>query len=423
MTLPINTLLQGGKYKILRFINSGGFGCTYEALHVYMNSKVAIKEFFVKDFCNRDEQTNKISVGTQSKIELVSKLRKKFVGEAQAVFQMNHPNIIRVTDVFEENGTAYYVMEYIEGESLHDMVKRCGKLSESTALGYTWQVADALVYVHGQNRLHLDIKPGNIMVNKDGHAKLIDFGASKHYSDETGENTSTLMGVNTQGYAPIEQVNTSFTNFSPATDIYALGATLYKLLTGITPPSSVGLISKEEQLQPLPHYISQSTRLTVEKAMQPSRHERYQTVEAFVKALNIVPVADLDEELTKVEADGDEEKTVGNNINKVIMEIARERNFACYGRAYMVYIDNRPIQKLSSGKSFKTEVPRQPFVLKIDLAKTYLFEEGLMTKEVTIYPEKSPNGIIHCNVKTKTNKRIWNIGVNDMKIYIDVEYL
>ena len=294
MHLKNNTLLQGGKYKIERFIASGGFGCTYEAYHTLLDERVALKEFFVSDFCNRDERTGQVSVGTQSKVALYGKLKKKFMDEARALYKMKHPGIVRVIDVFEENGTAYYAMEYIDGQSLSDVVKKRGKLPEAEAVDYIRQVAEAVKYVHSLNRLHLDIKPGNIMLGKDGKAVLIDFGASKHYDAETGENTSTLLGINTKGYAPVEQVNQSFKSFSPATDIYALGATLYKLLTGITPPPSTLLHSEEASLEPLPSIISPATRKAVESAMQLLRKNRPQTVEAWMDML-------VDEEKTNVD--------------------------------------------------------------------------------------------------------------------------
>lgn len=285
MHLKQGTLLQGGKYKIDRFIASGGFGCTYEAYHTLLDERVALKEFFVSDFCNRDEKTGQVTVGTQSKVALYVKLKKKFMDEARSLYKMKHPGIVRVLDVFEENGTAYYAMEYIDGQSLSDVVKKRGKLPEAEAVGYIRQVAEALKYVHSLNRLHLDIKPGNIMLGRAGKAVLIDFGASKHYDDETGENTSTLLGINTKGYAPVEQVNQSFKSFSPATDIYALGATLYKLLTGITPPPSTLLHSEEATLEPLPSTVSPSTRKAVESAMQLLRKHRPQTIDAWMQLL------------------------------------------------------------------------------------------------------------------------------------------
>lgn len=286
MHLSNNTSLQGGKYEIIRFLSSGGFGNTYEGIHTMMDTRVAIKEFFPKMFCNRDENTSHVTVATQGNRELVDKLRKKFNEEAKAVFQMKHDNIVRVLDIFEENGTAYYVMEYIDGMSLNDITKERGALPEAEAVGYIRQVADALKYVHSLNRLHLDIKPSNIMVDKNGKAILIDFGASKHYDDESGENTSTLMGVNTKGYAPIEQSTQSFTSFSPATDIYALGATLYKLLTGIVPSDANLLLAEEETLQPLSNSISAPTRNAVMAAMQLRRKDRPQSVDEFVAMLS-----------------------------------------------------------------------------------------------------------------------------------------
>ncbi len=284
MHLPNDTLLQGGKYKIIRFINSGGFGCTYEAEHVMLEMRIAIKEFFIKDFCNRDEKTAHVTVGTQSKKGLVDKLRRKFIDEAKALFRLQHPNIVRVTDVFEENGTAYFVMDYIEGHSLSEIVNQEGPLSEERALKYIRQTADALQYVHEHNRLHLDVKPGNIMINSQDNAILVDFGASKQYDEEDGENTSTLLGK-TPGYAPLEQIGNDVVKFMPATDIYALGATLYKLLSGVT-PISANLLASGEELEPLPTHVSEATRKAVNAAMQINKKKRPQTISEFISIFN-----------------------------------------------------------------------------------------------------------------------------------------
>lgn len=284
MHLADNTLLQGGKYRIVRFISSGGFGCTYEAEHVMLHKKVAIKEFFVKDFCNRDETTSQISVGITTKTALVAKLKKKFVDEARSLCALEHPNIVQVFDVFDEFGTAYYVMDYIDGLSLNDMVKRDGPMSEQKALGYIQQVASALQYVHSQNRLHLDIKPGNIMVDSKDNAFLIDFGASKQYDEEGGENTSTLLGK-TPGYAPLEQMGNDVVKFLPSTDIYALGATLYKLLTGVTPPSA-SLLASGEVLDEIPSTVSESTRSAIIASMQTNKMNRPQTMTEFMGMLS-----------------------------------------------------------------------------------------------------------------------------------------
>lgn len=284
MNLPVDTLLQGGKYRIVRFINSGGFGCTYEAEHVMLEKRVAIKEFFVKDFCNRDETTAHVTVGTVSKKGLVEKLRRKFVEEAKALCRLQHPGIVRVTDVFEENGTAYFVMDYIDGRSLSEVVKQEGPLSEARALRYIRQAAEALQYVHGHNRLHLDIKPGNIMIDDNDQAVLIDFGASKQYDEQDGENVSTLLGK-TPGYAPLEQMGNDVVKFLPATDIYALGATFYKLLTGIT-PLSAHLLASGEVLKPLPAAVSASTGRAIASAMELNKNRRPQTMREFLALLD-----------------------------------------------------------------------------------------------------------------------------------------
>ena len=302
MHLPNNTLLQGGKYKIVRFISSGGFGCTYEAEHILLKKRVAIKEFFVKDFCNRDETTSQISVGITSKTALVSKLKSKFIAEAQSLCSLEHPNIVHVFDVFEENGTAYYVMDYIDGLSLNDMVKKDGPMSEQKAVGYIMQVADALKYVHSQNRLHLDIKPGNIMVDENDKAVLIDFGASKQYDEEGGENTSTLLGK-TPGYAPLEQMGNDVVKFLPSTDIYALGATLYKLLTGNTPPSA-SLLASGETLDAMPSFISEGTRNAIIQSMQTNKMKRPQSIGEFEKLLS----GDIDES-TQIDSEDADERT------------------------------------------------------------------------------------------------------------------
>lgn len=281
MHLQIGTLLNRGKYRIIRYISSGGFGCTYEALNVEMDCNVAIKEFYMKDFCNRDSVSGYVTVATQSKVELVGRVRRKFVEEAQALYRMNHPNIVRVTDKFEENGTAYYVMDYVEGNSLAGLIADRGPLPEDEAVWYIRQTADALEYVHSLNRLHLDVKPHNIMIDNSGKVVLIDFGVSKQYDEVANENTSTLMG-STPGYAPPEQMSRSVGRFTPATDIYALGATLYKLLTGITPVDA-SLRSSGEELEPLPVAISATVRHAVEASMQMNKNKRPQSIGEFVR--------------------------------------------------------------------------------------------------------------------------------------------
>ena len=277
------TMLRANTYRIVRFIAAGGFGCTYEAEHVMLRRRVAIKEFFMQGYCNRDEHTNHVTVGTQGMQEQVNKSMRKFLEEARAIGELEHEGIVRVSDVFEENGTAYYVMDYIEGQSLAALCKE-GPLPEKAAIYYIRQVCEALMEVHAHNRLHLDIKPGNIMVKPNGSTVLIDFGASKQYDIASGENPSTLLGY-TPGYAPIEQVNSKVQQFLPATDIYALGATLYRVLTGNTPMLPGDRLNEEEDLT-FPAGISAATRQAVERAMEIRKKDRPQSVREFVALLD-----------------------------------------------------------------------------------------------------------------------------------------
>ncbi len=282
-SLRDGTLLQGGKYRIVRFLGAGGFGCTYEAVFEYLGARVAIKEFFPHEFCNRDA-TGRMSVGTDSRVEFVEKMRRKFVDEARTLFGFSGiDGVVKVTDVFEENGTSYFVMDYIDGQSLQSLISQRSRLPESEALRIITEAGQALERVHKRGCLHLDIKPDNIMIGADGHPLLIDFGVSKQYTEEDGCNTSTLMG-STPGYAPIEQMNANVSAFTAATDVYALGATLYAMLTGQTPPRAGELLNETATLT-FPDDVSPATRAALEAAMEPKVKRRPQTVSAFLALL------------------------------------------------------------------------------------------------------------------------------------------
>ena len=185
MHLLIGAHLQGGKYKIEKVLGQGGFGITYLAEQTGLGRKVALKEFFMQEHCNRDADTAQVSVPSVGSKKLVERFRQKFLKEARLIASFDNSNIIKIHDVFEENGTAYYVMEYLEGKSLKATVEESGALTEAAAVKYIREVADALREIHSHNLLHLDIKPANIMLNRKGQAVLIDFGVSKHY-DEGG---------------------------------------------------------------------------------------------------------------------------------------------------------------------------------------------------------------------------------------------
>ncbi len=281
--LKSGSLLQGGKYRIEKFLGQGGFGITYLAIQTGLNRKVAIKEFFMKEHCNRDATTSQVSIGSDGSRGLVERFRRKFIKEAQTIAEMDNNHIIRIYDIFEENGTAYYVMEYLQGGDLKSRIPS-GGVGESEALGYIRQIADALSYIHHKKILHLDIKPVNVLFKNNGIAVLIDFGISKHYDEAGGGQTSsTPVGIS-EGYAPTEQYESEgLSSFSASTDIYSLGATLYCLLQGERPPKASVVLN--DGLPELPSRVSQSTKNAIKSAMSPRRKDRPQSVAEFMRLL------------------------------------------------------------------------------------------------------------------------------------------
>ena len=283
MHLSIGTNLQGGRYIIEKVLGQGGFGITYLAQQSGLDRKVAIKEFFMKGVCERDAETSQVSISNADNKELVLRFREKFLKEARMIASFSNVHIISIHDVFEENGAAYYVMDYLDGKSLEAIVREQGSLAEADAVKYIRNIADALSEVHARNFLHLDIKPANIMLSRKGQAVLIDFGISKHYDDSGNQTSSGLMAFS-DGYAPHEQYERgALDNFTPATDIYALGATLLFLLTGQRPPKASEVINYG--LPELPSEVSQPVRDAVTAAMQPAVRMRPQSVEEFVTKL------------------------------------------------------------------------------------------------------------------------------------------
>ena len=312
--LSEGTLLQGGKYKIEKMLGQGGFGITYLATQVLLGRKVCIKEFFFKQFCDRDETTSHVTLGTKSNREFVDKYMNKFIKEARTISQLDHPHIIRIHDIFEENSTAYYVMEFHSGGSLGDLVKDGRPLPETDAVKYITQIADAVGYIHKRNINHLDIKPGNILIDARGCGVLIDFGLSKQYDEQGSQTSSTPVGIS-HGYAPMEQYNQNgVSTFSPQSDIYSLGATLYKLVTGATPPQANEIFN--DGLPALPAHLSDGVRKAIGQAMQPRKKGRPATAEEFVALLSsdaavVVPAVEpATDEATKIIAKPFEETLI-----------------------------------------------------------------------------------------------------------------
>lgn len=281
MELKPGTLLQDGKYEIRSTLGNGGFCVTYLAEHNMLNKLVCIKEFFPREYYNRDENTCSISLGSQGSAQLMDVYRSKFIKEARTIARLQHNNVISIYDVFEENNTAYFVMEYIEGDSLAGIVKNQGPMDAETAKDVIFSVADALAYIHNNNLLHLDVKPANVMVRRsDNHVVLIDFGLSKQYDSEGNQTTTTPMGIS-QGYTPPEQYEVGAgVTFTPATDIYALGATLYYISTGKVPPSTSTVM--DGSLPGLVQNLAPDIQRAILSSMQPSRRNRTDSIKAFM---------------------------------------------------------------------------------------------------------------------------------------------
>ena len=240
-----------------------------------------------------------------------------FLQEAETLSQfIGNENIIRIYVYFEENGTAYFVMDFIEGENLNDYLKH-HKMSEKEATDTIIEVAKALKYMHEEKHmLHLDLKPGNIMRrNNDGHIFLIDFGLSKHYNESGEPETSTSVGLGTPGYAPIEQANSHNSKlFRETLDIYALGATFYKLLTSQAPPPASELVSDDELISSeLNRFgISQTLISAIVHSMTPNVKKRTDTVEHFISDLSFSSGIIKDNRISTIK---DEDTTIAEDIS------------------------------------------------------------------------------------------------------------
>ena len=282
MHLDKGTTLLQGKYIIDSVLGQGGFGITYLASQTNLDRKVAIKEFFIRDYCSREEDTTLMTVSGFSS-DIVELYKQKFIKEAKTIAKFENPHIIHIYDVFEENGTAYYVMEYLPFGNLLQRIPENG-MNHKDASKYIRQIADALQYVHNHNILHLDVKPSNVMFRSIDEAVLIDFGNAKHFNKDKNGYTTTIRPGISEGYAPLEQYEIEGKSlFTQATDIYALGATLYHLITGNRPPSASNVI---KGLPGLDSKIPQQIQCTIEAAMKPVQDDRIRSIELFIQVLD-----------------------------------------------------------------------------------------------------------------------------------------
>lgn len=290
-SLPVGFQLKGNErtYTIAEPLGHGGFGITYRAKAevkvggIRMKVDFALKEFFMRDDCER--QADASIVYSNPARDRVENSRKDFINEALRLKKIgfSHPNIVGFDEVFEANNTAYYVMEYLRGKSLGDYVKEQGPLTEAETIRLMQPVMEAVELLHRNRICHLDIKPDNIMLEQEENGNirpvLIDFGLSKHY-DNTGHATSTINTFGySEGYAPAEQYR-GITTFSPAADIYALGATLWHCLTGKTPAPALDLRAGELAAT-LPANVSEPMRRTI-ATMTLDQHQRPDSLDTLL---------------------------------------------------------------------------------------------------------------------------------------------
>lgn len=309
--LPIGTLLKGGEYSVVRYIASGGFGNTYEVEHTRLGKRLAMKEFFMRGI-NQREGT-RVSVSVEENRSAFDQMRQKFFNEAKRLARLRELHIVEVTDFFEDNQTAYYTMSLIDGLSLAARMKSSGcPLTEQEVRHVLPQVLDALDCAHSQGVFHLDLKPGNIMEDGSGHVWLIDFGASKQLSATESQTLSTSTGLcYTPGFAPSEQVEGSTKYIGPWTDFYALGATLYNLLSNHLPPELSEVKYDGEQAFHFPPTVSSDMRRLVLWLMQPDFPQRPKSVSEirqFVQRMN--NAATVEEPAKQVVEEKDNNKTV-----------------------------------------------------------------------------------------------------------------
>lgn len=291
--LSSGIMLKGNAYtyRIERTLGSGTFGITYLATILSgagaLDGKVhvCIKEFFMHDVNGREGS----AVTASTKNGLWNDYRQKFEREARRLAAVKHPGVVQVLEAFNQNNTSYYSMEYLGGGSLDGYITKKGHLTEPEALRLFKHVTDAMSYLHAQRMLHLDLKPGNIMMKDDGTTAIIDFGLAKQFDSNGNPESSSTIGAGTPGYAPIEQAHYNGENRTafPATmDVYALGATLFKMLTGQRPPEASQVLNDGLPTNELRRYgVSQRTVSAIEHAMEPMVARRTPTVAALANEL------------------------------------------------------------------------------------------------------------------------------------------
>ncbi len=287
---PIAPVLPGGfvlrDYKIIQTIGRGGFGITYLAEEEITERLVVIKENYPAEYCFRNMSSYIVSPSGHNRKESYDWALTRFLDEAKVLARLNHPNIVPIRTAFKALGTAYYVMPHVEGTELHKAAPAPDTITAKWLQPVLEKLLSALDYLHAQGLIHRDIKPTNILVTKSGEPILIDFGTAR-----AQESTHTHTKIGTPGFMPFEQFSTKGKR-GPWTDLYALGATCYRLITGQVPPDAIERMMDDEYL-PLAGMAELSTRFpqsllsSIDKALNMPARERWQNAQEWLTALHV----------------------------------------------------------------------------------------------------------------------------------------
>ena len=268
------------KYRINGVIGQGGFGITYDGTDIKLDMHVAIKEYFPNPMASRQVSISNEVTCSSNTTSLYEQGMSNFLKEARNMAKFaGEPDFVSVHDYFSENNTAYIIMEFVEGQNLKQYMQRYGRLTLSQAMPIIMPVMNALEKIHAKNMIHRDVSPSNIMILNDGRVRLLDFGAAKEVSLET-QRMTTMSAVYKMGYSPLEQLTRDM-NQGPYSDIYALCATIYEMLTGSTPPSPLNRLSGSAELIPpsrLGVNISPSQEAALLKGLAVKPSDRIQTI-------------------------------------------------------------------------------------------------------------------------------------------------
>jgi serine/threonine-protein kinase len=266
--------IVNNRYRIARLLAQGGMGAVYRAWDLTLNIPVALKEMLPDPSLTPAE---------------LAELRDQFRKEARILAGLSHPNLPRVTDFFIWNGNDYLVMDFVEGQSLAELIREQGAIPEQQVLLWARQLLDALATCHGRNILHRDIKPQNIIICNDGRAMLVDFGLVKLWDPQKPQTQRIIRGMGTKEYSSPEQFGLSKdAHTEPRSDIYSLGATLYHALTGREPPSALDRVTGNARLLP-PQQLGRPVQPRLEavlmQALALETQERFPDARAMTQAL------------------------------------------------------------------------------------------------------------------------------------------